>query len=194
MAVPFLVIIAGIVGALVWFAIPAVPMVIGWASGTAENAGTYLAASEEPQVRAIDGLDATAVDCRELYPAGLWNELTWSADVILTQTEERPVTAVAGLVDALAPTAARTCRWSNGSGEVVTTFAAVGDGSAGLAEASLAGQGFSCAQNDDVLTCTGESDAGSEYQVVAGNLWVSTVESGWQPDTYNDRLVAYLWG
>ncbi|WP_434970741.1 hypothetical protein [Microbacterium sp. bgisy207] len=193
-AIPVMVLCLGVVGALVWFAIPGMPMVLAWAGGTAGNAATMLAATPTPRAVVADGLDVAATDCRELYPDDLWNELTWTSDAILNQSTGASATAATDLVAALAPTAARTCAWTDSAGQsVVTTFATVADDAAGIAEAALRGQGFACTTTDGTLSCTADTAAGDEHQAVHGALWVTTVAGSWYPEDYDDRIAVHLW-
>jgi hypothetical protein len=193
-AIPAIVLSLAIVGALVWFAVPAMPLVMAWAGGTAGNAATMLAATPTLHAVVADGLDVAEADCRELYPTDLWNELTWTSDAILSQSAAGPTTAMADLISALAPTATRTCTWTDSSGQaVVTTFATVSADAAGIAEASLRGQGFSCATADGTLECSSTTDAGNEHQSVRGALWVATVSRAWYPDDYDQRIAIHLW-
>ena len=193
-AIPVMVLSLAIVGALVWFAVPAMPIVVAWAGGTAGDAATMLAATPTPHVVVAEGLDVSASDCRDLYPNDLWNELTWTSDAILSQSTAGPATAMTDLVTALAPTAARTCTWTDSSGQkVVTTFATVAEDAAGMAEASLRGQGFACTTTDGTLVCASATDAGDEHQAVHGSLWVTTVASAWYPEDYDERIATHLW-
>ena len=183
-----------IVGALVWFAVPAMPLVMAWAGGTAGNAVTMLAATPTPHAVVAEGLNVAETDCRELYPNDLWNELTWTSDAILSQSTAGPATAMSDLVAALAPTAARTCTWTTSAGQaVVTTFATVSADAAGMAEASLRGQGFACATTEGTLECSSTTDAGTEHQAVHGPLWVTTISSAWYPEDYDHRIAIHLW-
>ena len=193
-AVPAMVLSLAIVGALVWFAVPAMPLVMAWAGGAAGNAVTMLAATPTPHTVVAEGLDVAETDCRELYPNDLWNELTWTSDAILSQSTAGPATAMSDLVAALAPTEARTCTWTTSAGQaVVTTFATVSADAAGMAEASLRGQGFACATTEGTLECSSTTDAGTEHQAVHGPLWVTTVSSAWYPEDYDHRIAIHLW-
>jgi len=193
-AIPAIVLSLAIVGALVWFAIPAMPLVMAWTGGAAGNAATMLAATPTPHAVVADGLNVAEADCRELYPTDLWNELTWTSDAILSQSMAGPATAITDLVSALAPTATRTCTWTDSSGQaVVTTFATVSADAAGIAEASLRGQGFTCGSEEGALECSSTTDAGNEHQTVRGSLWVTTISSAWYPEDYDHRIAIHLW-
>lgn len=193
-AIPFLVLCLGVVGMLVWLAIPGLPMLVGWAGGTAGGAVAALSTTATPHAVVADTVDIAAADCRELYPDDLWNELTWTADVVLTQSIAPPATALADLTAALAPSNARTCVWRNGdAGTVVTTFATVSADALGLAEAALRGQGFACETAEGALSCTADTAAGGEHQMLKGTLWVTTVDSSWYPEEYDARLARHLW-
>lgn len=193
-AIPVTVLSLAVVGALVWFAVPAMPLVMTWARGAAGNAATMLAATPTPHAVVADGLDLAETDCRELYPNELWNELTWTSDAILSQSTAGPATAMTDLVAVLAPTAARTCTWIDSGGQtVVTTFATVAPDAGAMAEAALRGQGFGCTTTDGTISCAGETDAGQEHQAVRGSLWVTTVSAAWYPEDYDERIATYLW-
>lgn len=193
-AIPALVLTAAAVAALVWFAIPGMPMVVSWASGAVAGASGILASSPTPDVIVADTLDVSAADCRELYPNDLWNELTWAGGVILAQSTEPPATATVGLVEALTPAASRTCRWtSETSGAIVTTYATVAPEAAAVAEASLRGQGFTCESADGVLTCSGSIEGVVENHSLRASLWVVTASTGWTIEGYDERIRTFLW-
>lgn len=193
-AIPALVLSAVVIAALVWFAVPGMPLVVAWAAGAAAGAPGVLAPAPTASAIRVGEVDVAAADCRELYPNELWNELTWSGDAILAQTPEPPATTAVGLLEALAPTSSRTCRWTNDAGgAIVTTYSTVAPEAAALAEAALRGQGFACEKAGRVLVCASTTGAVNEEHAFADTLWVTTVASSWPIEQYDSRLRAYLW-
>jgi hypothetical protein len=193
-AVPAGTACAAVVATLVYLSLPMVPVTGAWVAMMAQTAFTNLttpvsASSGEPAPA------ADAADCRDLYPDGLWAELTWKADVRLAQSTAPPATSVTTLVEALAPTVRLTCVWTySGAGSIATTLATVSPEAAALAEAALRGQGFACAADDGGLRCSRITGDVLEEHEVRGELWLSSVETGWQPDDYSSRLASNLWG
>lgn len=192
-AVPAGILCAVVVGTLVYLSLPAVPMTGAWVLATAERAVTNLTT---PQTAAAgDGrTGADATDCRDLYPDNLWAELTWKPDVLLRQDTTPPATSVTTLVEALAPTVRLTCAWTFGeTGTIASTLATVAPDASALAEAALRGQGFECSVTDGVVRCVREQAGVVEEHVVHGELWLSSVETGWHPEDYGDRLAGNVW-
>ena len=56
------------------------------------------------------------MDCRALYPDRLWAELTWTPDVLLSQSLAPPAGEDTSLIDALAPAVDRHYRDAAGLG------------------------------------------------------------------------------
>lgn len=193
-AVPAGILCVAVVGALGWLALPMVPVAGAWVGDALEAAAsTPAAAPVEPPVYTTP-TGAEARDCRDLYPGPLWIELTWRADVLLAQSTAPPVTSVTTLVDALAPVVRLTCVWSaDRSGTIATTLAAVAPDAAPVVEAGLRGQGFACVTADGVLRCSRTQGIVIEEHVLRDGLWLSSVETGWHPEDYGDRLAAQVW-
>ncbi len=193
-AIPALVLSAAVVGALVWFAVPAVPLVLGWGQGALVGAVTAGAPSAAAEEVLAEQVDVATADCRTYYPAGLWNELMWTPSVLLNQTTDRPVITAVDLVDALAPSPVRTCAWSNGTGgTIVTSFAQVQADAAAIADAALRGQGYTCTSVDHGVSCVLSNGDVSEYQRVQGGLWMSSVQSAWHPTDYDTQVADHVW-
>lgn len=193
-AVPGGILCAAVVVSLGYLSLPMVPVAGSWVAMMARSAYTNITAP--PEVASGDVAPAAdAADCRDLYPDGLWAELTWKADVQLAQSQAPPATAVTTLVEALAPTVRLTCVWTySGAGSIATTLSTVPPKAAALAEAALRGQGFACAADDGGLRCSRTTGDVLEEHEVRGELWLSSVETGWQPDDYSSRLASNLWG
>lgn len=193
-AVPAGLLCAGIVGALVYLAVPMVPSVVTWTGDTLRDATTRAAevtAEPSPAEVAASG----DLDCRALYPDRLWSEMVWRGDVLLSQDFATPVTATPGLVDAVSPSVRVACAWRTESGpSIVSTLAAV-DPAAGEAAAQLLrANSFTCAEGFGGISCTRERGSVIESHVFSGGLWLSSVETRWHPEEYATRLAAYVWG
>lgn len=195
LAVPAGLICAAVVGVLGWLALPMVPVSVAWV-GQMYHSATNLPRPEPapPNVASI-AAEPGEIDCRTLYPDGLWAEMTWSREVLLSQTLSAPPTAVAGLTDALAPTVRVSCEWHTDGGKtIVSTLSNVAPDAAPIAEAAFRGAGFDCTTDGEALTCSSVSGDVREDHVLRGDLWLSSVESSWPIDDYASRLALRVWG
>ncbi|WP_345801509.1 hypothetical protein AAIB33_18950 [Microbacterium sp. AZCO] len=185
---------AGVVGALVYLAAPAVPGTVEFVGDTLRAATSAPVAASGLPVGAIalDGSDE--IDCRDLYPGPLWSELAWSPNVLLTQNLSLPPTSAAALIDALQPAVRVTCQWKGPQGTIVSTLARVGADAATVADASLRGQGFSCEAFASGTLCRRTSGGVLEEHAVRDGLWLSSIETGWMPEAFTARLAAFVWG
>jgi hypothetical protein len=192
---PVGVICAAVVGTLAYLAQPMIPVSAMW-MGEMFYSATHQPPPAAAEASVASGLAVTAeIDCRTMYPDDLWAELTWAPDVLLSQNTAAPATAVTALIDALAPTVLRSCSWrAEGGVTIATTLAQVGADAGALADAALRGQGFSCTTDGAVLTCERTEDSVLEEHVVRDGLWLSSVESSWQPTAYGDRLARHVFG
>lgn len=194
LAVPAGMLCIGVVAALVWLALPMFPVALAWVGDTSQRAITprpVTVAPETPAQRAATG----PIDCRALYPDGLWAELTWTGGALLAQTTAPPATRAGSLVDALAPTTRVTCGWQReDDGGIITTLAVVGADAVSIADAALRGQGFTCTTDDVAARCTRARGDVLEEHTVRDGLWLSSIETQWQPEDYGARLEAHLWG
>jgi hypothetical protein len=185
---------AGVVAGLAWMAAPGVPATVSFV-------GDLLRAGAAPPSAAAEGAGgvqhigtALSDDCRSLYPDGLWVELSWTPHVLLDQSQDPPATSAGSVLDALSPTVRMTCSWRNASGGTVTTTLSDVDASAAaIAEAGLSGQGFSCATSGDGIRCEKSAGGAVEEHVIRDGFWLATIEKGWSPERYTDRLVQRLW-
>lgn len=191
-AVPAGLACAGVVGALVWLALPMGPAVVQWTGDTLRSATEQLRATDQAGSGAAPVIGAA--DCRELYPDALWAELTLRADARLSQDASPPATAATSVVDAIAPAVRMTCAWRSDAGEISTTLATIDEADAGLVESALLAQGFACAEAADVVSCARTQGLVREEHAIAGEVWLSSVESGWQPEGYGEQLIAHVWG
>lgn len=186
---------AAVVAALAWLAQPMLPVSVLWVGDMLRAASTPVAPEPETESVADRALAPGDIDCRALYPDGLWSELTWTPDVLLAQGYAAPATGVTALTDALSPSVRITCHWrAGGDRTIVSTLAGVGADAAPIADASLRGQGFVCTTDADALACTRTSGDVVEEHVIRGGLWLSSVETGWHPQAYGTRLAAHVWG
>ena len=185
---------AAVVGTLAWLAQPMLPVSVAWVGDMLR------AASTPPKVAPVTESVATLaiapgdIDCRALYPDGLWAELTWTPNVLLSQDTAPPATQITSLTDALAPSVRLSCHWRADGGTIVSTLAGVAADAGPIADASLRGQGFTCVSDADSVVCTRTSGDVVEEQTIRGGLWLSSVERAWHPDAYGERLSAHVWG
>ena len=184
-----------VVAALVWLSLPMVPVTVAWAGDMLRNAtapAPAATAEDTPARRIIEG---ASVDCRALYPDGLWNEMMWSGRSLLDQGADPPPTAATTLNEVLAPHARLTCAWTRADGAtVVSSLSAVGPDAPGLVESALRGQGYSCEAGGETLRCTGGSGDAAETHVVRDGVWAVSVETGWHPEDYAARLERQVFG
>lgn len=194
LAVPVGLVCAAIVAALVWLALPMVPVAITWAGDSLRTATAPRPLPAAQPTPAELAASSSAIDCRRIYPDALWGELTWRRGALLSQTVGPPATQVTAVAEALASTPRVTCSWRlETGGGIVTSLAAVADGAAELADAALRGAGFSCTTSDGVLRCRRVSGHVIEENTVRAGLWLSSVETSWHPEEYGDRVEAQVW-
>jgi hypothetical protein len=195
-AVPAGLMCAAVVAALVWLALPMIPVAIAWVGDTLRAATSRpLAAPQEVPARPPVVFD-DELECHGMYPSDLWTELVWTPDSLLSQTRSAPATSVAAVVDALTPTVRLTCSWRARAGAMTisTTLARVGADAVSIAGAALRGAGFACTGADDALSCHRTAGHVIEEHTVRDGFWLSSVETAWHPDDYGERLAAHLFG
>jgi hypothetical protein len=194
-AVPVGVASAVIVGALVWLSLPMLPVTVAWMGDTLRNASSAQQTPEREQTPAEEAAADGTIDCRTLYPDDLWNELTWQAGSLLNQAAAGPTTQVEALSDALAPHVLVSCDWrGEGDRAIVTTLSRVSAEARTVADAALRGQGFACASDAAALVCTRTRGGVLEEHTLRDDLWLASIESGWQPEDYGRRLDRNVWG
>lgn len=194
-AVPAGLVCLAIVGALVWLALPMVPVTIAWAGDTLRRAATPQPAPTSGPTPAEQAIADGGIDCRTLYPDDLWNELAWRGGSLLNQTIAPPATEVVSLTEALAPEVLVTCEWRLASGGgIVTTLSRVDAGARPIAEAALRGQGFACDAGEAALVCTRTQGAVVEEHTLRDGLWLASVQATWHPEGYGARLDRNVWG
>ncbi len=194
-AVPAGLICAAIVGALVFLSLPMVPVTVAWAGEMLRNATTPRPAPTAGDVAAGRALAGEAVDCRALYSASLWNEMSWQGRTMLDQAFDAPPTEVPALAEVLVPQVRVSCAWTDREGRVVaTTLAAIAPETTGLGEAALRGQGFACAAGDGALRCARTQGEVVESHVLRDGLWLATLERAWHPEDYAARLERSVFG
>ena len=187
-AVPAGLICAAVVAGLTYLALPMVPVSAGWIGDTLRKATTAQPAPAPDASIAQQAAEGAQIDCRGLYPDDLWNELTWRPGSRLDQSAAAPTTQAASFADAVTPDVVVTCTWRAEDGGIVTTLARVNADAGAIAEASLAGQGFSCATSDDGLVCTRLDGDVLEEHTLRDGFWLVSVETGWHPEDYGARL------
>jgi len=194
LAWPVGVLCAGVVGALVWVALPAVPGTVNWIGDTL-RAATSAPVAAAPSPVETAALDPEAdLDCRTLYPDRLWAELVWGSDVLLDQDRTPPATWITALVDALQPVVRVTCSWRSADGQIVTTLSRVAADASTIAEAALLGQGFDCETFGTGVACRRQHGDIVEEQAVRDGLWLASIETSWLPEDYGTQLAARVWG
>lgn len=194
-AVPAGLLCAAVVAALVWLALPMVPVAVNWVGDTLRAASNPPPPPVAEETLADRALASEVFDCRAIYPDSLWSELTWRAGVLLNQTAGPPATAITPLADALLPSPRITCAWRlESGGGIVTTLAVVADDAATIADAALRGQGFTCTLEDGALRCVRVRGDVIEEHTVRGDLWLSSMETKWHPEDYGPRVEAEIWG
>lgn len=195
LAVPAGIACVAVVAALVWLSLPMVPVTVAWAGDMLRNATAPLpeaTAEDTPARRAVEG---SSLDCRALYPDGLWSEMMWSGRSLLDQGVDPPPTAATTLAEVLSPEVRLTCAWSRADGAtVVSSLSVVGADAPGLVDSALRGQGFSCEAGGDALRCSGGTGEVAETHVVRDGVWLVSVETGWHPEDYPARLERQVFG
>lgn len=193
-AVPAGILCAAVVASLVWLALPMVPVAAAWVGDTLRSATAPRPEATPAQTPAQTAAAGGAIDCRTLYADDLWNELTWREGSLLDQSMAAPATAATAFADAAAPDVLVTCTWRFDSGGIVTTLSKVDADAATIAEAALAGDGFSCRTADGATVCDRTRGAVLEEHTLRDGLWLVSVETAWHPDDYGRRLDHTVWG
>lgn len=192
---PAALLCVGVVGALGWLALPMVPVSVAWAGDMLRAATTPQPPEPAAETLATRIAAAEPVDCRALYPDRLWAELTWTPDVLLSQSLAPPAGEDTSLIDALAPAVNLSCHWRVPDGRwISSTLASVAPDAAPIAEAALRGQGYSCATDAGALVCARTTGGLLEEHTLRDGLWLASAESDWQPEGYAALLARQVWG
>jgi len=185
---------AAVVAVLAWLAQPMVPVSIAWMGDLLRASTSVPVAAPAPESVATLAIAPGDIDCRTLYPDGLWAELIWTPQVLLSQDMALPATAVTALTDALSPSVRTTCHWrTDDGGTISSTLAGVADDAGPIADASLRGQGFACTTDAGAVVCVRTAGDVVEHTIRDG-LWLSSMETAWHPEQYGTRLAAHVWG
>jgi len=193
-AVPAGMLCAGVVGALVWLALPMVPVSIGWLGDTLRTATAPLPTQTAVPTPAQDAAAGAAVDCRSIYSDDLWNELMWHPGSLLGQSLAAPATDARAFADAVTADVAVTCVWRFDGGGIVTTLSRVDADAQAVAEPSLSSDGFACRSSDGALDCARTRGSVVEEHTLRDGLWLVSVETGWHPDDFGARLERQVFG
>lgn len=178
---PAALVCAGVIGVLVVLAVPGIPGAVDFVGATLRGATSAPVADG-----AAAAPDQEATDCRSLYPDRLWAELTWTPDVLLSQDAAAPATATT-LVAALTPQVRFSCGWRTDDGRSIrTTLAGVGGDAAPVAQAALSAEGFACAAEGAHVHCARTTDDVTEIHDLRGDIWLSSVLTGWSPTDYGE--------
>lgn len=194
LAVPAGLLCAGVVGALVWLALPMLPVSIAWVGDTLRAATAPQPTPTTVATPAQDAAAGSAVDCRSIYSDDLWNELLWRPGSLLGQSLAAPTTDARAFADAAAAQVAVTCVWRFDGGGIVTTLSRVGADAQAIAEPSLGSDGFACTSSDAALECTRTRDGVVEEHTLRDGLWLVSVETGWHPADFGARLERQVFG
>jgi hypothetical protein len=183
------------VAALVVIAVPGIPTVVEFVTGALRQGASANEANTHVTQKPLAKIGtAMTDDCSSLYPPSLWLELSLPTHTVLSQTMAGPPTSATAVVAAAKPTVRMTCSWRDGAGATVTTTLADVDAAAQpIVTSGLSGQGFGCRPSGDGILCTRTVGAALETDVVRGGVWLSTLEQGWHPTGYTQRLIARLW-
>lgn len=193
-AVPAGLLCAAVVGALVLLSLPMVPVTIAWLGDTLRQATAVSPAATAEPTPAQNAATGASIDCRDLYPDGLWLQLLWQPGSLLNQSVAPPETTATAFADAAAGDVLLTCAWRSDAGTIVTTLARVDVSAVSIAQPSLAGDGFSCAAVDDAVECARTQGDVLEEHTVREGLWLVSVETRWQPEDYGPQLESAVWG
>lgn len=193
-AVPAGMLCAAVVVALVWLSLPMLPVTVAWIGDTLRNATAPQPAETPGQTPAQAAAAGGAIDCRTLYADDLWNELMWRPGALLGQSQGPPATTATSFAQAAAPEVLVTCTWRFDTGRIVTTLSKVDASVAVIAEAALAGEGFSCEIDAAATVCLRTQHGVREEHTLRDGLWLVSVEAEWHPDDYGLRLDRTVWG
>lgn len=192
-AVPAGIVCAAVLAMLVWLSLPMIPVTIAWVGDTLRSATAPKPAVTPEHTPAQAAANGAAIDCRTLYADDLWNELMWRPGSLLSQSASPPATAAQAFADAAAPQVLVTCTWRFERGDIATTLARIDADATAIAEAALAGDGYSCRAGER-LVCTRERGPVLEEHTLGEGLWLVSVESRWHPEDYGARLDRTVWG
>lgn len=193
-AVPAGMLCAAILAALVWLSLPMAPIVVAWAGDTLRQATAVQPAATADPTPAQTAADGGPIDCRDLYPDGLWIQMLWHPGALLNQSSAPPATTSTAFADAAAADVVVTCTWRAEDGVIVTTLAKVDPALVSIAEPALVGDGFSCTTTDGEVDCSRTQGEVREEHTLREGLWLVSVETRWQPDDYGPLLAAAVWG
>lgn len=177
-----------IVGALAWFALPAIPVAAQWMGAALRGPSAAPPAAVAPTAAPSPGSSPSAMpaDCRALYPDALWAALTQSGRLITTAG---PVRVDAALKQALVATPALTCAWRSDAGDITTTLYRTSGPAAQLAAAALSAAGYTCAAGT-VVQCERDRGASAQIHSAGPGAWVATTFGAWRPDGYASEVAA----
>ena len=122
----------------------------------------------------------SAIDCRALYPDGLWSRAHLAGAARCSADRGPPATAVTSLDGGPRPErrASPAAGGSTTAAGSSRRLAAVAADAAEIADAALRGQGFACATGGRgaALPCACSGDVIEEH-TVRGGLWLSSMET-----------------
>ncbi|MCT9819110.1 hypothetical protein N3K63_02290 [Microbacterium sp. W1N] len=179
------IICAGVVGALAFIAFPLVQPSLAWMG---DAAGQPTATSSP-----VDGAPAGLDECRDLYDNALWASLEWTPGAELKTSTEPPRTAATDLVAALQPQVLFTCDWTSDDGAISTTVARVPADAGAISATALSGAGYACNEAAGRVVCTRVDGETTDTVETGAGLWVSTVQTTWQPVQYQSRIGDRVW-
>ncbi|WP_063256844.1 hypothetical protein [Microbacterium sp. T32] len=185
---PVGVLCAAVVATLLVLAAPGLPGAVTFVGDTLRAGSTTPPWTDAPRV------PGPATTCRDLYTQPMWSELVWSPEALLTQRHTGPLSTPEA-VAAAAPTPVITCHWRGEGGRwLESSVATVSADGATAVEATLSGQGFTCATDADTVHCERTADGVTEVHDLRGDRWVSSTFSGWMPDGYTAVVASRAFG
>lgn len=177
---------AALLAALVFLAIPLLPVATTWIGNAAAGP------TAKPDAAAPEPTGPPA-ECDQLYGEALWAALRWADGAVLTPSKDAPTTTAAALVDALQPQVQLTCSWIAAAGTLTSTLATAPADAGSIAAAALPAVGFACEAVSDRTRCTRVDGELTETIETGGGLWLSSSETGWHPEAYASRVARAVW-
>ncbi len=192
------VVCLGIVAALAWLAVPALPGVSDWISDTLRAATTE--EEPEPEVIVITDEDTGATRtlpaaCRGLYPDDLWGLLESTADAELREGEDALAGQSSGLAEMLEAEPVLACEWVVPDGPSVgTRIWQVDAAAAEVADPVFRDAGYVCSANGQRIVCERTRDGVTTQHEIRDGLWVVDVYREWSPPGYYEAVAESVWG
>lgn len=189
----------GIVGVLVWLAVPALPGVSTWLGGVLRSATEPQVEPDEPEVIVIRDAETDAertvpATCRALYPESLWGLLESTADATLIEGDDALADQSTGLAETLEAEPLLACEWTVEDGPSVGTRVwQVSATAAEVAEPVLRDAGYVCSVTGLKIVCERTRDGVTAQHEIRDGLWVVDIYRGWNPPGYYEGVARSVW-